>query len=50
MLRKLRLLLPVSRALSLKIRLGSRPYSPENRLFLIILPTKFKISARIVNL
>ena len=36
-------------ALSLKIRLGSRPDSPENRLFLAIPPTKFKIGARIVK-
>ncbi len=36
-------------ALSLKIRLGSHPYSPKNRLFRAIPPTKFKIRARIVK-
>jgi len=32
-----------------KDSLGSRPDSPENRLFLAILPTKLKIGARIVK-
>lgn len=40
---------PLSLSLSLKDPPSSRPYSPENRLFLAILLMKFKIGAGIVK-